>query len=230
MRASFLGIVLFLAGCAKTGPENERELATRVLAEYISQTAAPKKVLVISNPFSHEPGRPPEVYAFEKAGINGIEGGLPKSTDIEVGFPALKPEVLKDRSSLRVDAQTTTPLSFLVAESAFSDLMKKHPGADVVISLIGLPVNLPAFPEWTAAEGPKFALLLPDWRIIGDQQTIVRSFQSGKLLAAIVRKSNAPEGDLTGDTREEFEKRYLLVTAANVETLMREHPGAFGIR
>ena len=99
----------------------------------------PKKVLVLSNPFSQQSGRSEQVYDFEKAGVAGLKEGFGKAVKIEVVFPALKPEVLNDPRSVQVDPQTTTPLSFLVSEQAFSDVLQKHPDADLMVSLIGLP-------------------------------------------------------------------------------------------
>lgn len=223
-------LIFFFSGCTKTAPVSERELATRVLAEEVAKVIAPKKVLVISNPFSRESGRPPEVYEFEKAGISGLQEGFGEGAEVEVDFPALKPEVLKDPGSVQVDAQTTTPLSFLVVQNAFSALVQKHSDADLVVSLIGLPVNLVEFPEWTQPGKPQFALLLPDWRMIGGKEAILQSFRSRKLAAAVVRKPNSPEGEIPGDSTEAFHQRYWLVTPENVEKLLAEHPAAFGLR
>jgi hypothetical protein len=220
---------LFVAGCAKSAPESERAVATRVLAEHVVTAARPKGILVLSNPLSQQSGRPAEVYAFEKAGVEGLKEGFGEKVPVTVVFPKLKEEVLRDPGSVQVDPQTTTPLSFLVAENAFSEVIQQNPNCDVVVSLIGLPVNLAAVKEWSHAGGPKFALLLPDWRMIGARDAILRAFGEKKLVAAVVSKPNAPEAAGAND-KQHFERRFLLVTAANVEQVMSEYPGIFGLR
>lgn len=224
------GLIFLLGACSRNSPQSERELATRVLAEYVRKTAAPKSVLVISNPFTREAGRPAEVYAFEKAGIAGLRAGFGEAVMVEVDFPPLKEEVLRDPGSVQVDPRTTTPLSFLVADGAFGETARRHPKVEVIVSLIGLPVNLNGFAEWKAASAPRFALLLPDWRMIGGAEEIAAAFRSGKLIAAVVNKPNAPEGAAAGDSKADFEKHYLLVTAENAEALLRESPAVFGLR
>jgi hypothetical protein len=223
-----VGLIVLLPGCADSAPLSERELATTVLAQESAKIVRPKKVLVISNPFSEQPGRPEQVYDFEKAGIAGLKEGFGDGVKIEVVLPHLKPEVLKDPRSVQVDPQSPTPLSFLVSEQAFSEALQKHPDADLVVSLIGLPLNLTGFKEWNQPDKPQFALLFPDWRIIGNQPAITRAFQSGKLVVAVVRKSLPEERE--GDPKAQFDGKYFLVTRDSVESLLKEHPGIFLLR
>lgn len=226
----FINAVAIGVGCTKSAPESERAIATRVMAEYVAKAAAPKAVLVISNPFTQQSGRAAEVYAFEEAGIEGLKEGFGEQVPVKVVFPKLKEEVLRDPASVPVDPQTTTPLSFLVTESAFSEVIQQNRDCDVVVSLIGLPANVPAFKEWSQAGAPRFALLLPDWRMIGGPGEIKRAFSQKKLVAAVVNKPNAPADAGTGEARAIFDRRFLLVTAENVEQLLNEHPAAFGLR
>ena len=222
------GSLLFIAGCSNNAPLSERELATTVLAQQSGKIVKPKKVLVISNPFSQQAGSPDQVYEFEEAGIAGLKEGFEKGVNLQIVFPQLKPEVLKNPRSVQVDPQTTTPLSFLVSEQAFSDVLQKHADVDLVVSLIGLPLNLPAFNEWNQAGKPQFALLFPDWRMIGNQSAIIQAFKSGKLAAAVVRKPVPEERE--GDAKTQFDGKYFLVTRENVERLLNEHPAIFLLR
>jgi len=233
LKLRFLPVVLCvflipLAGCTKGAPESERFAATRILAQEVAKILKPKSVLVISNPFTRESGRSPEIYAFEKAGVEGLQEGFGSGVKMEVEYPPLKPEVLKDPGSVSVDPGSTTPLSFLVSETSFSEVTQRHPSADVIVSLIGLPLNLANYKEWSQPGSPKFALLLPDWRMIGNKEAIVQAFRSGKLLAAVVRRSVSLNAGSDGEA--DFGSKYFLVTAANVETLLREQPAAFGLQ
>jgi hypothetical protein len=220
-----VGLIAFVSGCTDSAPLSDRELATTILAQESAKAVRPKKVLVISNPFSQQAGSPEQVYDFEKAGVSGLQKGFGKGIKIDVVFPQLKPEVLKNPRSVQVDPQTTTPLSFLVSEQAFSDVLQKHPDADLVVSLIGLPLNLGGFKQWNQPGKPQFALLFPDWRMIGNEAAIVRAFQSGKLIAAVARKPVPTE--VQGDAKAQFDAKYFLVTRDNVEGLMKEHPAIF---
>jgi hypothetical protein len=233
IRSASLALAVLVLGCAsgctRSAPQSERTVATRVLAEYVAKAAQPKAVLVMSNPFSEQSGRPAEVYAFEKAGIEGLKEGFGPKVPVTVAFPKLKDEVLRDPASVSVDPQTTTPLSFLVAPNAFSEVIQQNAKCDVVVSLIGLPINLAGMKEWSQPGAPKFALLLPDWRMIGGRDEILRVFREKKLLAAVVNKPNGAEGQ-GKDYKERFESRFFLVTEANVEGLLRDYPAVFGIR
>jgi len=224
--AVLLSLLGAVPGCSSQ-PESERAVATRVLAEHVAKVAAPKGVLVISNPFSQKSGRPAEVYAFEKAGIEGLKEGFGK-IPVTVAFPKLNQAAARDPGSVAMDPETKTPLSFMVAENAFSELIQQNPNCDVVVTLIGLPVNLAGLEEWTQPGGPRFALLLVDWRMIGGRDAILRAFQNKKLVAAVANKPNAVEAT-GGDYKERFESRFLLVTGENVESLMREYPAVFGL-
>jgi hypothetical protein len=226
----FFGVAALLGGgCSQSAPESDRAVATRVLAEYLAKVVQPKAVLVISNPFTQQSGRSPEVYAFEKAGVEGLKEGFGAKIPVTVAFPKLKEEVLRDPGSVAVDPQTTTPLSFLVAENSFSEVIRQNPNCDVVVSLIGLPVNLAAMKEWSQPQGPKFALLLPDWRMIGGRDEIVRAFKGKKLIAAVANKPGASDTPARDD-KEQFENRFLLVTVENVEGLLRDFPAVFGLK
>lgn len=211
----------------ETSPLSHREAATRVLAEYLQEKLEPDSVLVISNPFAEMAGRPKDVYDFQNAALAGLEKGFGRGVKIDRAPAALKPAAKADPYSVPVDSSSKTPLSFLIEEGAFDDLVQKHPNAKVVISLIGLPVNLAKCSVWQKEGGPGFGLLLPDWRMIGNANAIQHAFATGKLAAAVVEQGSAPAEEISGNYREMFEKRFLLVTPENVQQLLREQPKLF---
>ncbi len=208
---------------------SQREVATQVLAEYLAQKNPAKQVLVISNPYSQMKGRPEQVHSYQEAGVAGLRKGFGGKVELKVVFPELKPEVLTNPGSISVDPNSTTPLSFLVAERAFDDLIRQHPDCQLAVTLIGLPVNLAAVEAWTKPGAPKFALLLPDWRVVGTRAAIRDAFTSGKIAAAVMDKPDAPQNFSVnpGSYQEEFAKRYSLVTPETVETMMQSYPRLF---
>jgi hypothetical protein len=198
------------------------------MAEYLKDKLHPKSVAVISNPFSQTPGRPAQVYQFEKAGVAGLEHGFGKETPMKVVFPLLKPEVLQNPASVPLDPKTTTPLSFLVSAAAFDQAIKEVPNCDLVVSLIGLPVKLAQVETWAKPGAPQFALLLPDCRMIGDLAAVRSAFSSGKLAAAVLLKPGAaPSRAASGDYHREFEERFLLVTRENANEIISKAPQLF---
>jgi hypothetical protein len=208
---------------------SSRELATQVMAEYLAQHSQRKPVLVISNPFTQKAGRNPQIYAFEEAAIRGLKKGLGPSTPMKVVFPELRPEVIRDPNSVYVDPKTKTPLSFLVGEGSFDKLAKENPDHDIIVTLIGLPVSLDRVEIWSKPSVPQFALLLPDWRFVGNKEAVQRAVKSGKVIAAVVNKPGAPPESvpITGELKEEFAKRFLLVTNENIDQLVQTHPQLF---
>jgi hypothetical protein len=211
---------------------SQRESATRVMAEYLASKFHPKSVVVLGNPFSQASGRPQNIYTFQNAGVEGLRKGFGAATQVKVVFPKLKPEVLKNPGSVPVDPESKTPLSFLVAENSLDDVRSENPKAEVVVSLIGLPVNLGAATSWKNAPPPHYALLLPDWRVIGPRAAIIEAFQTGKMAAAVVQKTDAPaEGNVSASGyRAAFDASFVLVTRDNVEQLIATEPQLFGLR
>ncbi len=211
-------------------PLNHRELATRVMAEYLASHFAGQRAVIISNPFAQKKGQPPEIYAFEAAGIRGLNQGFGKSLAVEaVAFPDLRPEYQQKPDSVYVDPKTTTPLSYLIAEDAFDVLAKQHPACGLLVSLIGLPANLSRVELWRNPAGPKLALLLPDLRVIGDRTAIRSAVKSGQIAALVLNKPGAPAEDAPRekDRQAEFARRFLLVTPETVDELMRAYPKLF---
>jgi hypothetical protein len=207
-------------------PLSHRAVATRVLAENMGK---PKKALVISNPYAQMSGRPAEVYDFQKAGVQGLRAGFGEAVELRVGYPKLKAEVLSHPESVNIDPRSKTPLSFLIEENAFGQLIASNRDCDCVISLIGAPLNLQTMNTWKSPGPPRFGFLLPDWRMIGNPAAIQSAFDNGKLAAAIIPKRGGLPDDAPTQSgyREEFEQRFVLVTRTNIATLLATQPESF---
>jgi len=199
-----------------------RQLALRELAGYLAVRMPQARTLVIGNPFARMPDQASEVYSFEEAAIKGLKAGAgDRLTLTGVEFPQLSPAAARDPSSVPIPPDASTPLSFLCMDRAWDTLLARHPGTDVVVSLIGLPSDLQQHELWRSTK-PKLALLLPDFRVVGDVDTVLRAFRSGKIVAAVLHHPAAPpESEPTAPTpKEEFERRFVLVTADNSESLL----------
>jgi hypothetical protein len=202
-----------------------REIATRVLAETLAARHPGKSAIVLSNPFIKRPETGRRIVAMEEAGVEGLRKG--KLTIQAIVYPELRPEARENpQAALPTDADTTTPLSYLVATNAFDLAASEHPEAEILVSLIGLPIVLDECEVWKKAGPPSFALLLPDLRMVGGAAAVTAAFKSGKLSAIILRRPDAVDEDKRPgpDVKAEFEKRFLLVTAENVEQVARQTP------
>ena len=212
------------------GPLTHRELAMEYLGRYLANQYPHKRAVVLSNPFSQEPGQPREIYQFEKAGLRGLRRGLGNAVVVEaVAFPELKPGFVKDHRSVFIDPQTTTPLSYVVSDEALDKIAAAHPQAELVVSLIGLPLKVRQTETWKPSNPMKFALLLPDLRMVGGEGAVREAILSGKIVACIMNKPGAPGEDqpMGKDSRMEFDRRFLLVNRDTIDRLLQVYPRLF---
>src|SRR5262245_55644406 len=189
----------FAAGWAvlKKTPEQRaflsRELATEGLADYLAQKYPGQRALIISNPYTQQRGLEKGIYDQEEAGVRGLRKGFAGKVVLEaVAFPELKSAAQADPRAVEIAPGSTTPLSFMVAEDAFDKLARQHANCDIIISLIGLPANLGRVEAWSTPGKPKFALLLPDLRMVGDGAAVQHAMKTEKLAAFVLNKPGAP--------------------------------------
>lgn len=185
--------------------------------------------MVLGNPFSQRSGQPSEVYQFEKAGVRGLQRGLGRSVPIEtVAFPELKPGFVENPRSVFIDPHTTTPLSYVVTDGALDKIADAHPQAKLLVSLIGLPLNVRQTETWKSANPRKFALLLPDLRMLGSQDAVREAIMNGKIAAFVLNKPGAPpDGQPMGkDAKMEFDRRFLLVNRDTIDRLLQLYRGS----
>jgi hypothetical protein len=208
---------------------SHREAAARILGEYAAKHLKPKSILVISNPFVQTEGRPPEIYQHHEAALRGLRHAFGSAVQLQVVFPKLKPGVLENPGAFPLDPSSRTPLSFLVDDRAFDELIRTHSECELAISLIGLPLNVRTLHCWQKPGLPVFALLLPDWRMIGAFAEINQAFSAGKLMGAVVEKPGAATANLSSNPYSLFDQLFFLVTSNNFAELARAHPAIFGL-
>ncbi len=219
-----LGVWFFLKPDSSRSALHSRELATRVLAEYLARTFPNEKLLVVSNPFTKKKG-PRHVVLFEEAGVRGLQKGFGENK-VTVAFPELQPGALENPHAIQIPAETTTPVAFLMAEGAFDALAQKYSDCKVMVSLIGLPPDLSKLQLWSRPDGPKLAFLLPDLWMLGDKQAVVAAFKTGKITAVVLNKPGVSLEQL-GASVADFSQRYLLITPDNIEQTVANYPQLF---
>lgn len=207
-----LSVWYFSRDKAQSRAFEERQLTTRVLAEYLAKKFPGERVLVISNPFT-ELGAESDIVEMEEAGIAGLRHGFGKKATLKVVFPELKPEARSNPRTLLKNPETPTPLSYLVTDDAFDKLVTANPTFELIVSLVGLPAALDKVQCWQKPEKPSFALLLPDLTLIGNSAEIQNVLKSGKLAAFVsLRESAIPP---QADVPPKFAEQFLLVTPEN---------------
>jgi hypothetical protein len=216
-----------LKGLFGPGPLTQRELAMEYLGRYLASHYSGEKAVVLGNPFSQKSGQPREVYQYEKAGLQGLKRGFGKSIVIEaVAFPEVKAGFVENPQSVFIDPNTTTPLSYVVTDDALDKIIAAHPQAGLLVSLIGLPVRVRQTETWKSAQPRKFALLLPDLRMVGDEAAVREAILNGKIVAFVLNKPGAPPESqpLGKDSKMEFDRRFLLVNRDTIDRLLQLYP------
>jgi hypothetical protein len=220
----------FLRNDPRDNALDAREVATHRLAEYLAQNYPGQRALLVSNPFTENDATAKEIVATEKAGIAGVRKGLGGKVTLEaIAYPELKPEARANPRAVFIDGETTTPLSYLVADDSFDKLLAKHPNCDLMISLVGLPASLKETQCWQN-EKPRFALLLPDLRFVGNAAAVKRAVQSGKLAAFVLPKPGAPDSRAPLKGPGDFDQRFILVTRENIDRVVADYPQLFPVK
>ena len=225
-----LAVKFFLRPNPHNSALTARELATRRLAEYLARKHPGQRALIVSNPFVTRAQTAREIVETEEAGIRGLRKGFGKSVGVgAVAYPELSPDAMANPRSLLGDAETTTPLSYLVAPDAFGKLAGQHADCEIIVSLIGLPEAFDQSEVWKKEGAPQFAFLFPDFRVLGSGSAARAALKSGKLAVFVARKPGGVVDSVPakGDDQSEFDSRFLLVTGENADQLARQYPNLF---
>lgn len=204
-----------------------RELAMRQLGEALNSSHPDAPALILGNPFTQRPNQPAHVLAFEADAVRGFKQGF--AGKLEMDWPELSAEALSNPGAIALPPQTRTPLSYLCAPKAWDAVLAKHPGAKIVVSLIGVPADLANHEFWQRTQGVSLALLLPDLELIGNLEAIRTAFAQGKIAAVLLNKPSAPPESAAPaeDAAAEFARRFLLVTPTNLEATITAYPQLF---
>jgi len=232
-----MGLVLGLGGVWGCGPRESRLSGARraLVLERLTLAAVERVsgggVLVIGNPFAHGPGANGLLRQADDEAVDGVKRALARAGGRYVGLavPRLREEARRDPTQVALPPGASTPLSFMTEAGAWDGLRAAHPDAGLWISLIGVPADLATTRAWTDAGGPRWALYLPDLRLLGGAEGVGEAFRSGRLVAMVLAKPGAPPESepMKADPAEEFDRRHILVTADRFEAVRLGWPGMF---
>lgn len=208
---------LYFKATEETGQAlDARQEALQTLGAYLAALENVDCIQVLSNPFTQQSGQAREIHRFENAGIRGLEAGLGETITPRIVFPTIKPEYRDNPQSAVMPPDIKTPLSFLIDPASVDQLAQDAPDCSLFVSLIGLPAGVTQLATWKPDNPARFALLLPDLRVVGTKSRTVAAFKSGKIVAAVI---NDP------DTAEP-----ILVNADNIEQILQQTPNLLGFR
>lgn len=219
------------AGCAP--PENRlagsrRELVMERLTEEALRVAPGAAVLTIGNPFAAMAGSDSALRAVEDASRRGVARAVEKAGGKLAGatVPALREDARQDPTRVPIPTGASTPISFMTERGAWDRIRSEFPGAGLWVSWVGLPADLAETQAWLETGGPKWALYMPDLRMVGTRESVREAFRVGKLAAVVLARPGAPpeSESMVADARAEFDRRYVLVTRENWEEVEREWP------
>ena len=226
----FLGWVLS-AGCSPREARlagSRREMVIERLTAEALKAAPGAAVLTIGNPFAGLAGSDPSLREVEDASRRGVTRAVEKAGAKLAGstVPRLREDAMRDPTSVPIPTGASTPISFMTERGAWDRIGSEFSGAGLWSSWVGLPAHLAETRAWVESGGPKWALYMPDLRLVGTREGVKEAFESGKLVAVVLARPGAPPESeaMLPDAQAEFDRRYVLVTRDRWEAVEREWP------
>lgn len=207
-------------------PVHERErnyehIAGERVGLYVAEQKPDARVVVIA-PFEH--------YTYEprrQALLAGLTEGLGEQvTVIETVEPPLPPDVRAAYEAYGEGEgdEQFPPIDAWFTVDSFDALLAEHAGdADVIISLAGLPTGAEKLAFWDRADRPALVT------VFGPSLLLAHRIASGDILAAVKDRLSARHSLETpsDDVVTAFNRRFVLVTADNLDEVRQESPRLF---
>ncbi len=142
--------------------------------------------------------------------VEGLNAGIAGKLKIEaVDTPDLP-------KSENPEMQMQMPMEMMFKAEHFDALVEKYPSCNLIISLMGLPMDFQAITLWTKEEGrPNVALL------DGDVEMLKDAISDGLISFLVAYKPGVKftEKPAPKDPKAAFDERYQLVTPENIESI-----------
>ncbi|OPZ31721.1 MAG: hypothetical protein BWZ02_00049 [Lentisphaerae bacterium ADurb.BinA184] len=241
---ALVALVLAIGSMFRGGGPSQREIndirkrelayeriSTKKLGTYLAEKFSGGKALVIKSvEFMPQQAVDPR---FE-AQMAGLKEGLGEAVEIgAVVSPEIPEEYKKYMESMPKGpegedmgyAMMGPMMDTMLQAKDFNKLIKEMPeGTNLIISLIGLPMDLNNLSLWTMKNAPKLVLVsamnLPQ---------LQEAIREGYVTAMLTYRPDPDMQDpsIPKDPEAAFNKRYLLVTPENVQELAGQYPMLF---
>lgn len=217
-------IMFDLSGCAQSGRQEEvldKELSYanatyQYLGTYLERNHPNQRILLIANPTSPN-------NKFTEKRLDIIKSGL------ETGFGGQMSGVQIERLEMPETAMAGAPMMFenLFTAEIFDKIVEKHKGrVDMIISLVGLPMDLRDMSFWNLDKDERPKLVVTNGAIYELKNAIAQGF----VTAAVYYNPDLPynfKDPVPEDVEEAFKKRYVLIDGDNIEEFAAKHPTMF---
>lgn len=204
------------SGDTKALIANELKFAkasTIVLGKNLAQTNPGAKVLLIVDEQN-------EMNKRQNILIEGLKEGFGSAiTSITIKTPQVK----KPKGA---PEEMMMPLMEMMKAEDFNKLIDKNKSCNMVISLIGLPMDMGGLKLWEQFEDdpkktPKLVI------VNGDISMMYPAIKSGLVPAVVTHNPDAryTEDPAPADPQAAFDVRYLLITTKNVDEIAKKYGG-----
>jgi len=109
---------------------------------------------------------------------------------------------------------------------AFDEIVADNPEVDLILSLVGLPMNWKEMEFWQISDEKRSKLVMTNGQVFELYDPIIEGYVN-----AVVHYNPASQynfqDDVPSDSTEAFEKRYLLIDADNIAKIASENKGMF---
>jgi len=182
-----------------------------VLGQSLAKTMPGARVLLIVDEQN-------EMNKRQKILIDGLKEGFGSAiTQITVKTPQIK----KPKGA---PEEMMMPLMEMVKAADFNKLIKQNKSCNLIISMIGLPMDMGALSIWKSfEENPKKT---PRLSILnGDISMLAPAIKSGIIPAVVTHNPDAryTEDPAPEDLQAAFDVRYLLITTKNVGEVAKKY-------
>lgn len=211
-----------------------QRIGAQKLGAYLAETFPGTRVLIVKEP---EPASGPASSMLDgsSALIEGLRAGLGDEVTIvaEVApeipkaiFTSFQGEAGMEGMAPAEDGmgQMLPPTEFWFTAAVFDKLVEKYKDqCDLVVSTIGLPMDLRGMKYWRMRTAPKLALAN------GSVYELRTAIKKDRVAAAVTYNPDCPfELKMPPSNLDEaFDKRFLLVTAANVDEIASKYSELF---
>ena len=216
-------ILYDLTGCEKDKRQNailSKELQYTAaqfqhLGEYMQRKFANHSVLVIASPKMAGANE----YADDR--LDTIRDSLKDAFDGRL--------TIADTVHLKTpEMEHGMPPMFetMFTAEAFDEIVADNPDADLILSLVGLPMDWKDMKFWHKEDEKRADLIVTNGQVFELYDLILQDY-----VDAVVHYNPASQynfqDDVPSDSTEAFEKRYLLIDAGNIAKIAAENKGMF---
>jgi len=202
------------------------------LGMYLGERFSGSKAVIIVEP---QFGSAADPDSAASAQVDGLKEGFGGRIEIVAEISPKIPDSAKNAFSQEMapmaegeggpeGGEMLPPLEFWFTGKLFDQLVTDNKDkCDLIITTIGLPMDLGAMKFWEMKDRPKLALAS------GSVYELKQAIKKGVIVGAVTYNPKAvyDEKPPPSDLDAAFDKRFLLVTPENVDTVAREHRDLF---